>query len=445
MRLNQLKRWARRTESKLLMIVAGLVVAGLLAGLTGSISLANRAAVLDDVAGRNGPLAAQALDIYHSLADADAVSANAFLAGGAEPPELRKRFQDSVGLAASAINTAAALNRSLDPGRIPAAPANDCRSAASGPAAEPIALRLGRLSAGLSVYTGLIETARTYNRQGLPLGSSYLNLASTMIRRDMLPEARALYDDESTLLEASQSRARELPFVALPLALLLIAALILVQVTERRRTRRMFNVSLLAATLTAVLATIWLAVASLSAISNASASGTDGTAQVRVLAGARTAALQARTNEAVALISSGNNAAYRAAFDAQIVCLRDQLTKAKSMVSQPDTISEIDAASGRLVPWQNAHFAVGETEKAGDYAKAVKTAIGPTPGSSNSVAGAVDDHLGRAIGQAGARFDVAVHDARNDLSWAPAGFAALIVLTIALAVAGLWPRIAEYR
>lgn len=433
----------RRTEGKLQLVVAGLVAAGVLVGLAGTISLADRAAALDDVAGHSGPLAAQALDIYHSLAEADAVSANAFLTGGAEPADLRQRFQDSVGLAASAINTATALSGSAAREEFHAPPANECQTGRAG--TDPVGMRLARLASGLSVYTGLIETARTYNRQGLPLGSSYLNLASTMIRRDMLPQARALYDDESGVLAASQSRARSFPYVALPLALLLIIALVVVQVRERRRTRRTVNVGLLAATLAAVGATLWFTLASVGALVNATASGEEGSSEVAVLAGARTAALQARTNEAVALIARGNNTVYRTAFDTQLTCLRDQLNSARAIVGQPDTAAEIDAAADQLTPWQNAHQTVVQQEKGGDYDKAVGTAIGQKPETSNSVAGTVDAHLGRAIDQADARFDGAVRDARDDLSGAPAGFAVLIVLTIAGATAGLWPRIAEYR
>ncbi|GAB5021142.1 hypothetical protein JHV675_52900 [Mycobacterium avium subsp. hominissuis] len=37
---------------------------------------------------------------------------------------------------------------------------------------EPMVQLLGRINAELAVYTGLIETARTNNRQGNPVGSS---------------------------------------------------------------------------------------------------------------------------------------------------------------------------------------------------------------------------------------------------------------------------------
>ena len=54
---------------------------------------------------------------------------------------------------------------------------------------------LGRVNAQLAVYTGLVETARTNNRAGNPVGSSYLSEASSLMQTQILPDAQRLYEE----------------------------------------------------------------------------------------------------------------------------------------------------------------------------------------------------------------------------------------------------------
>ena len=55
--------------------------------------------------------------------------------------------------------------------------------ASSGLTDPPLVELLGRINAQLAVYTGLIETARTNNRMGNPVGSSYLSEASALMQQ----------------------------------------------------------------------------------------------------------------------------------------------------------------------------------------------------------------------------------------------------------------------
>lgn len=432
----RLSRWARRTEGKLTLVTAALVGLCLLSGLVGTLGIAQRADLLNAVALRNAPLIERTFTVYRSLADADATSADAFLAGAAESPAVRSTFQKDIATAASALTSASALSATL--------PQPDVRVTSTGctvgsaPPAGSVAQRLDLLSRNLAVYTGLIETARTYNRQGLPLGAAYLNLASTVLRRDMLPQARALYDEESALMAASEGQAAEFPWLALVLVVLLAGALIVVQIRLRRHTRRSFNIGLLVATLAVVGAGVWLIVAAVIGGGAIDTSRALDTTQIQVLAGALTDAQQARTDEALTLIARGAGAQFENDFIQQIGCLDTAL---KSVPLSGD-------AQATLAQWRQVHSTVRQHDDAGDTTGAVfyviNTGTGPTP-TTNSLAGTIDADLSKAVDLARTQSDDQIHSAREALSGTEVGFAVLIGIALVSAAAGMWPRIAEYR
>jgi len=179
-------RWARRTEGRLLLLLATVVVVGLATGLTGAVQVSARGGLLDEVAGRSGPLTVAAVEVYQALSDADATSVSAFLTGGAESTDLRARYLGDIARANAALSTAA-----------------------TGAATGESAARVAELANYVPTYTGLVATARAYSRQGHPLGATYLRMASELVRTTMLPAAQRLYQIEAARLAASQARAGE--------------------------------------------------------------------------------------------------------------------------------------------------------------------------------------------------------------------------------------------
>ena len=440
----RLGRWVRRTDGRLTVLAAGLVMVAVLTGVIAAGDLARRTTLSDTIAVHYGQLTVQALDLYHSLADADATSASEFLAGVGAPPALWQAFQSNVARAASAIDNVSQLNESSS-NTVAAAVVDACSAGTTTVAPSPVAFRLDLLARDLSVYSGLVQTARVYDRMGLPLGSTYLELASTMMRRDMLPQARTLYAELSAQLATAQDEAAGFPLLAVALVVLLVGALIAAQVVLFRHTRRRVNVGLLAATLTTVLALGLLLVASLGAISDARTSATEGTAQVQMLAVARVEALQARADETVVLILQGNGATFETAFAQASTCLRTQLGRAGSVIAQTDSSSAVHNAATADTRWAQAHRSARAADDGGDYATAVAMTIGPDRTSTSSLAGQVDRDIGQAINQASDRFDSAVRGAREALAGTTTWFVILIALTIVGVLAGMWPRIAEYR
>jgi hypothetical protein len=274
--------------------MVGLVVLGLVAGGAGVLAVQNRANLVDRVTATSGPLAVAAQDLYRSLSDADATAASAFLGGGLEPAALRGRYQTDVASASAALATVAGgVTESTG------------RAAIQG------------ISAQLPVYTGLVETARTYNRQRLPLGAAYLREASGLMRNTLLPAAEKLFQSVTGRLVTAADDAAGFPWIALPLGLLALAGLGYAQVRLKRRTNRVFNVGLVAATVAGLVSVLWLGVAWGAAAGHLDAARRDGTDSVNVLTRARIAALKARSDESLTLIARGSGKAFEDSWGAR--------------------------------------------------------------------------------------------------------------------------------
>ncbi|MFC7485026.1 hypothetical protein ACFQX7_40180 [Luedemannella flava] len=175
------------TPGLLAAVTVGLVVIGLVAGVAGVLAVRQRAALVRDVGTFSGPLSVRAQDIYRSLSEADATAANAFLANGVEPAALRQRYLDSIAQATASL--AVALRDADDRG----------------------AAKLDVLARELPVYTGLVETARSYNRLGTPLGGAYLREASGLMRQTLLPAAHDLFQIEADRLAQAQRDGATFP------------------------------------------------------------------------------------------------------------------------------------------------------------------------------------------------------------------------------------------
>ena len=176
-----------------------------------------RQEALTTVLNHTEPLAFAAGQLYTTLSVADAAAATAFIAG-AEPREVRQRYEQAITDAAVALT-----------------------QASSGLTDQPMLELLGRINARLAVYTGLIETARTNNRAGNPVGSSYLSEASSLMQQQILPDAQRLYDETSARVDAETTASTNIP----TLLIVFVAATLLFGAYSNRwlarRTQRRLN------------------------------------------------------------------------------------------------------------------------------------------------------------------------------------------------------------
>jgi hypothetical protein len=412
------------TPGRLTMLAVLLSLLGVLAGIVTVVGLLQRAALVQAVQTSSGPLTVQAQQLYRSLSDADATAASAFLSNGVEPAVLRSRYQADIAAASAAL---AAVTAGGDTDRAD----------------------IDRISAQLPVYTGLVETARTYNRLGRPLGAAYLREASGLMCAQLLPAAQRLYAAETDQLRGDRSGGAEFPWLAVPLLLLTLTGLILAQRRLARRTRRLFNVGLLVATAAALVMLVWTTVSWAVVRDHLDASQRNGSGQVELLAQARIAALQARADESLTLVARGGGD-YDKDFDASMNTLAGPggaglLARARQAASGPGVAAAVIDAQTRAEDWRKAHKQLRDKDNGGDYLGALTLATGADPASAAGAFTKLDADLATAISGASGEFDRAAAAAAAGFTGAAPGAVVLTVLMVAGLLVGLQRRIAEYR
>jgi hypothetical protein len=426
--LRQIRRVAkaRTTPAKLRLLLVGLLVMTAVWGVVEAWTVAARASAANNIVFVSEPLTLDAQQLYRSLSDADATAATAFLSGGLEPFPLRERYLSDIAHAARLLEAATAA-------------AGNSSAKAS----------LSTLTAGLPVYTGLVETARADNRLGYPLGAAYLRQASAFMRATLLPAARDLYAQETGKLAAANDEATAFPYLGVVAALVVGFSLVGSQVWLTRRTKRIINPGLLLGSLAALAALIWLVTCVALARGHFIAARNQGSVPVEALARADIAALQAHADESLTLIDRQGDDSFQ----------QDFLTLQKRLGPGPGTLLTAAATAANSSPggpaaaaavrnaseWFNVHKQVRALDDNGMYTLAVQLANGADPGDSGVLFGSLDGSLTGAIGADQFAFVNDALLARWNLKLLEAG---VIVLSIVMAGGCAWgvsSRLVEYR
>jgi hypothetical protein len=405
----------RTSPGRLQLILSALVAAGLLTGLIAGLAAHSAGSGTHDLGNRAQPLLIQAETIYSALADADTTAAQAFLAGGLEPVALTQRYEGDLDRAATALTAAARLT----PGGTVAAGA------------------VATLSSGTAQYAALVATARADNRQGLPVGASYLNAASQLNRNTLLKQAQGLFQIAQSEVHDGYGNARSLWWVSLLtlLLLVLLAALVLAQRYLSRATQRTFNLPLLAATGLTLLLALGSAAVLISQNVHLHRAATQGSTPAAELAEARILALRERGDEALTLAAHGSGGAYETDFQAA----SKQLTAPHGpLANQYLGGAAVTAHQAYLT----AHKQVRQLDDGGNYDGAVKLAIGA---ATTTTFDTVTTDLGQALDQRKAAFTGEIDSAGNGLGLLTV-LGPLVALAIcALAFFGIRARLEEYR
>ncbi|NUO41784.1 MAG: hypothetical protein HOV82_07055 [Streptomyces sp.] len=430
-------RHAATTEPGRLRIIGAFLAALVIAfGAVTAWQTADRAAAADDVLHKSQPLSSAAADIYRSLADANTAASSGFLAGGQETPTSREVYEEDIDKAASGLVKAAANS---DP---------------DSPAAATVA-KLNRL---LPEYKGLVERARTYNRQGFPVGGAYLRYANDKMQHDMLPAAEDLYTSENERLRADYDDATPYPWAAIALGVVALAALAWAQHRNYRRTNRVMNHGLVAATATATVVLLWLVVGHSIARAGLNDSYDHGVRSLNVLHDARIASLKARGNENLTLVARGaetvtvKNAkgedevkdAYDNTFQQNMKTLGAGLAEAAKLADDSSGEKPVTAAESNMVEWQKRHATARDEDDRGNYEAALNRVIGPE-NATGECFDSVDDNLAKAIAHEESEFEQAAGDGLDAMTGLSVGAAVLAVLGAAGAVLGIGRRLSEYR
>lgn len=430
--LVSLRFYATTTPGKLVIILIAVVLACGLTGWYSSVSLTERSQTLEALVQRAEPQAEAAEVLYSSLSVADAAANSAFISGGRESPELRSEYLNSMATASAAMIAAA-------DGLSPTDAADRDK-----PASDD----LKTLSINIPVYTGLIETARTNNRLANPVGSAYLSEASTLMLGTILPAAQRLYEDRSLAISDPQRTLTVPPWGVYVALIIIIGMLVATGRYLARRTRRHFNIGLVAALVAMGIGTVWLLVSGLLSVAAANTAKTSGADPLHTLTTMRILTQQARSAETLSLVRRSEPGESNIGFNQglqEISAYGEQLMNDPVHDDNPgltEPITEMQAALGR---WQNAHEEVGRRLAGGDFTSARALTIGN--GSISTATGytEVNDALVRAIADARTTFRDNIRTAQDLLGFTGTGIGALCVVAAVATGIGIVPRIREYR
>ncbi|MFJ6984161.1 MULTISPECIES: hypothetical protein [unclassified Streptomyces] len=429
--VDQLRSAATTEPGRLRVIGALLAVLVLAFGAVTAWQMTDRAAAADDVLNKSQPLSSAAADIYRSLADANTAASSGFLAGGQETPESRERYEKDIDSAAAKLVTAA---NNSDPG-------------------SPSSAAITRLNTLLPEYKGLVERARTYNRQGFPVGGAYLRYANQKMQKEMLPAAEDLYKKENQRLRADYAAAEPYPWAAIALGVLALAALGWAQHRTYRRTNRVLNHGLVAATTASAIVLLWLVAGHSVARSGLHDSYDHGVRSLDVLHDARIASLKARGNENLTLVARGAETvkvgddtldAYDHDFTTEMATLDKGLAAAADLADDSAGEKPVTTAESNMAEWRKRHTAARAQDDSGNYAQALDLVIGGK-GATGECFDGVDASLATALDHEQNEFRQAARGGLDAMGGLPLGAAVLTVLGAAGAVLGIGRRLSEYR
>ncbi len=418
--------WVRRvvrvrsgdSPTKLQAATAITVLCALALSIGGWYSIDRRETAIDDAAG-----AAQQLirvqDVRVLVVQADSIASNAYLQGGQEERAQREQYDDRVATAASRLV--------------------DVSNAAGG---TDLAV-LQQVSAQLATYVGLVEQARSNNRQGYPVGSAYQRQART-VAEQVVAGLRTVEQSARTRVNDSMERAHRASWLLLLTAVVLLLVLLAGSLWLAARWHRLVNVPIaIAAGITLLVLTIGVGVNG-RAVSRASDGVRGPLTSADLIAQARAAGFDARSNEALTLIARGNGAAYETQWQASSSIVRTAL---ESSCQQFDSGCTAEA---RYAEYGSTHESVRKEDNEGRWESAVALVTG-------------SDDADPALGDPTAEFDAFAQAAETDLvadsAAATSSFAdsvgqlgALRILVVlaglavaVLAVIGYGQRLREYR
>jgi hypothetical protein len=415
-------RWsfANTTPGRLLAIGAVLAMLGVLSAFAISTTITERQLQLTNVLDHTEPMAFAAGQLYTTLSVADAAAATAMISG-AEPRAVRQRYEQAITDAAVAVTRAS--------------------SGLTDPALVEL---LGRTNAHLAVYTGLIETARTNNRVGNPVGSSYLSEASALMQQTILPDAQRLYEATSARVDAETTASATIPA---PVIIIVAITLLFGAFAHRwlaRHTKRRVNVGLVIGGLAIAIMIIWVGTAL--AISTAGSRAAKNTAaeSLRAVTSLAITAQQARADETLALIRRGDEDVRKRSYYQRVDQMRDEL---RDYLGRTNTVdkSGLAQADQLLQKWRQADERIDDYIRVGNYQAATQVALGTGDDDSTPAFDRLNDALNQGIQQSRTQLRSDISSARRVLSGTTVG-GALLSISAALAVAlGLWPRLSEYR
>jgi hypothetical protein len=408
---------------------AGIVLGLLVLALVGTGSLRARQRAARAVGQQAEPLLVGAQTIYSSLADADATATNTFLEGSQEDPTRRQAYVDDLTAATGELAKVAAQ---------------------AGTAAD-VSHALAVIVRDLPTYTGLVEAARANNEQGFPVGAAYLREGSTLMETEILPAVGQLYQAEARRLNRAYQSGRSLLDVVgvVFFGAIALTLLVMTQLFVTKRSNRLLNAPLLAASVLTLMLAGWTFVAFSASATRLDQARKLGSDPVQLLASARILVSRAQVDENLALVARGSGTQYLDDFNAVATELGPADGSSGLLREASDSVASSGTplvGSGSLyAAYLQSHKAVVALEDGASFSKAVALATGSGAGDELPAASALSAGLSSRIAHAQTIFETKSAAAAHDLSVLSLALLVLIVAAGVLAVVGLEQRISEYR
>jgi hypothetical protein len=452
---------------RLLVSLAALVTLGLAGLLTAAIG--DEQAGLQAIGDQAGPEVVATSDLYFALNDMDAQLANVLLVADARNLGFTR---------AQALDIYEQRRQQAD---------RDLRQAA-GNATDPTTRQdidgvldnLGRYEA-LAAQTMLLDQ-QTSHPAGHPTGATLVQYrqATDLLNAQLLPAAHRLTDQHARALDATYQTQRDATRSTRTLVIvacaILLAILLGLQLYLARRFRRIINPAVAAATVLVTLGTV-LGVGLLSdEAEHLRVAKKDAFDSVLALTQARAVSYDANADESRYLVDPDRADRYQQAFlnkSQQLVTLNgatlgtwDAHLAAALQAYQRDNraiqwtgyfgtefrnitfTGERTQAEATLLRYQTYQLDdrhIRALVAAGQLDQAIAFCTSYAPGESNYAFDQYDKALAGLIAINQHAFDQAVHDGRHELDGRPAIVWIVGVAVLALLVAGVWPRLREYR
>ncbi len=410
----------RTTPGRILVSGVVLITLVALSAFAIATTIQRRELALTTVLNHTEPLAFAAGQLYTTLSVADAAASTAFIAG-AEPREVRQRYEQAI------TNAAVASTQ-----------------ASSGLTDAPMQELLSQINARLAEYAGLVETARTNNRAGNPIGSSYLSEASSLMQQQILPDAKRLYDETSARVDAQTTASTDIPKLGI---VIVLATLVFGAYSNHwlaRKTQRRLNFGFVAGGAAVLIMLIWVGtVLTISTTSSRSAKGS-AAESLKSVTNLAILAQQARADETLALIRRGDEDVREQSYYQRIDNMHQLLN---DYLNRDDAIdkSDLKDADQLLARWRQADERINSYIAVGNYQAATQVALGAGDQDSTPAFDRLEQAVNNAIEESRRQLRDDIVNARTVLSGATIGTVVLSVVAALAVTVGLWPRMSEYR
>ena len=421
----------RTVPASLRLLLIGLLVGAVAYGAVGTWTVIQHASAAEDVVSASEPLSLAAQRMYQALSDADVTATTALLIGPNVRLPARERYAADIGRAAAELTS--------------------LENAATTSANPRLVRSLAVVAAGLPVYTGYVSQAQTEFLLGYRLtAGSFMQVASEQMHLTLLPAARASYEQENAALTAAGARATGLPRIVVVLVLAIALGLVLFRAQRwlSRRTHRVFNPGLLAASVALLVSALWLLASFAVARADLQRAFAHGSAPAEALAQAAIDTQQARGYQVLNLISRSGDATFVEDFQAVRAKLGPgpgTLLSAAAGASTGTGAHWATVAGRDLRFWYTVIGQAYALDSRAQYTGETALVIGPGAGASTAGFARVEADLSRAIGADHAVFHSGATAGRDAFT----GLDVVIIVAALLMAAGcawgLSRRLAEYR